>query len=337
MSQVRRREFCTLFDSNYLFRALAMYRSLERHAPSFQLTAFCFDDEAERLLRGLALPRLSTVSLSELETYDAELRATKAARTALEYCCTSTPALPLYLFGTRPEVHEVTYLDADLFFYADPEPLFEELGDASILIIPHRFPPHLRHQEINGIYNVQFMTFRRSEDGLRCLRWWHDRCIEWCHFRLEDGKFADQKYLDDWPERFRGVHVLRHKGGGLAPWNVSGHDVRAVGDTVVVDGDPLIFFHFHKVRLRADGGYDWRAAGYTVPAAARRLVYEPYLAALDDAKDEVWALEPGFRAGLAPPPGMRERMHDARARLGGRAAQLAPRVVQWRHRLIRGA
>ena len=52
------REFCTLFDSGYLFKALALYGSLERHCERFHLTALCFDEEAERLLWRLALPRL---------------------------------------------------------------------------------------------------------------------------------------------------------------------------------------------------------------------------------------------------------------------------------------
>jgi hypothetical protein len=328
---IRRREFCTLFDSNYLFKALAMYDSLERHCPSFHLTAFCFDVEAEQLLVQLSLPNLSTVSVRELESYDEELVSVKADRTRLEYCCTATPSLPLFMFGKRPELDEVTYLDADLFFFRDPEPLFEELGEESVLIIPHRFPRHLRHHEVNGLYNVQFLTFRRDENGLACLRWWHDRCIEWCYFRLEDTRFADQKYLDEWPNRFAGVHVLRHKGGGLAPWNVGSYQLLGEGDTVMVDEDPLVFFHFHKVRLRSDGSYDWQAPGYPVSGAVRTVIYEPYLQALEEAKRRAWAVDESFRAGLAPVPNAAVRLRDARANLGARFVRLAPALAQLRH------
>ena len=120
------------------------------------------------------------------------------------------------------------------------------------MITPHRFSPEYAAQAINGIYNVQFLTFRRDRSGLECLRWWHDRCIEWCYYRLEDGKLGDQKYLDDWPERFDGVHVLEHKGGGLAPWNITQYDVGAIDGRVIVDEDPLVFFHYHRVKLRTE-------------------------------------------------------------------------------------
>ena len=245
------REFCTLFDSNYLFKAVAMHRSLLRHCTSFTLTAFCFDDRAKATLDRLGLPNLRTVALAELEASDPELLWTKTDRTPVEYCWTATPALPLHVFRTRPDVTEVTYLDADLMFFADPEPLFAEMRDASVLITPHRFAPQFAHHAENGIYNVQFLVFRRDDRGLEALQWWHDRCIEWCYYRLEDGKLGDQKYLDDWPERFEAVHVLQHKGGGLAPWNIAQYDLREVpGGLVMVDNDELVFFHYHRTQLQ---------------------------------------------------------------------------------------
>jgi hypothetical protein len=325
------REFCTLFDSGYLFKAVALYDSLERHCERFHLTALCFDEEVERVLSLLALPNLTILPLAELERADPGLLAAKADRNRFEYCCTTTPALPLHLFESRPELAEMTYLDADLYFFSDPEPLFAELGSASVLITPHRFPQYLRHYELNGIYNVQFMTFRRTDHGLRVLRWWHERCLEWCYLRLEDGKFADQKYLDDWPQRFEGVHVLHHKGGGAAPWNLDAFELREDGGRITVGGDALVFFHYHRVRMRDDGGYDWRAPGYLYPAAAYNLVYQPYLAALDDAKMRVRSVDPKFRAGLTPARDLRQRVEVARADLGARIARRAPRLARLRH------
>jgi hypothetical protein len=326
------REFCTLFDSNYLFKAVAMYESLARRCPSFRLTAFCFDDQAKEMLDRLALPALSTVSLEELEDFDAELLSTKSDRSRTEYCWTATPVLPLFVLGTRPEVTEITYLDADLLFFSDPETLFDEMGDASVLITPHRFAPEFAQHAVNGIYNVQFLVFRRDERGLATLHWWHDRCIEWCYYRLEDGKFGDQKYLDDWPERFEGVHVLHHKGGGLAPWNITQYDLRRRAGQVFVDEDPLVFFHYHRVRLLADGGYDWRPPGYFISAANKQLVYESYLESLDDAKRTVWSVDPSFASGLQPAPGLAERLRSARIRLATEVARRSRRA-----RLLRGA
>src|SRR4051812_19292259 len=106
------REFCTLFDSNYLFKALAMYRSLERHCPSFHLTAFCFDELAEATLAKLDLENLSVVPLADLEAHNPALLATKPDRSPVEYCWTATPALPTFMFERRSELSEITYLDA---------------------------------------------------------------------------------------------------------------------------------------------------------------------------------------------------------------------------------
>lgn len=326
-----RREYCTLFDSNYLVKAVAMHRTLRRKAPDAHLTAFVFDDLAKRVLDELALPGLSVVTLAELEEFDRDLLAVKGERTATEYCWTSTPALPLYVFAHRPEVEEVTYLDADLGFFADPQLLFDEIGDASVCITPHRYAPEYAHQEVNGIYCVQWVTFRRDERGLAALQWWHDRCIEWCYYRLEDGKLGDQKYLDDWPERFEGVHVLEHKGGGLAPWNVTRYSIERRDGNVVVDDDPLVFFHYHRLELRRRGGHAWEPPGYPISEHDRELVYDPYLAELDDALRLIRTVEPSFDAGLEEPPPLRERAAHARARFGARAIERFPFLLRVRY------
>jgi len=326
------RELCTLFDSNYLLKAVALQRSLLATSADFHLTCFCFDEAAQTVIEALELPRLSTVSLTELEGFDRDLRSVKEDRSAVEYCWTATPAVARYVLGNRPEVGEVTYVDADLMFFADPEPLFDEMGDASVLIVPHRHSPEYAHHVINGIYNVEFLVFRRPGHGEQVLEWWHDRCIEWCYYRLEDGKLGDQKYLDDWPERFDRVHVLAHKGGGLAPWNLSQYDVHVHGDAILVDDDPLIFFHYHGLRLRQNGRHRLAPPGYVLSRGARELVYAPYLEALRAAAALVREKAPWFPITLDPAPGRAELLSEARIAVTERLIQGIPPLMSLRAR-----
>jgi hypothetical protein len=203
----------------------------------------------------------------------------KGNRSRIEYYFTCTPSLPLYVLDRDADVDLVTYLDADLYFFSDPSPIYEELGDQSVLIIGHRFPEQLDHLEENGIYNVGFLSFRRDVAGLECLNWWRERCLEWCYDRVEDGRFADQGYLDDWPERFGRVVVLEHKGAGLAPWNVGRYKLRLAHGQVWVDSQPLVFFHFHRLKQTRSWLYEPSLSFYDTHAnpVLRKQIYRPYI------------------------------------------------------------
>lgn len=313
-----RNEFCTLFDVNYLPRGLVLYRSLERHCDDFRLRVFCMDRRTKEILDRLGLPRLTAIGLEELEAHDRDLAGVKPTRTQVEYCWTATPAVCAYALETEPELEAITYLDADLMFFRDPEPIWQELGEDSVLIVPHRYAPQWQgHEETSGTYNVEFMTFRRDARGLEALHWWRERCIEWCYYRFEGGKMGDQKYLDDWPERFEGVHVLEHPGAGLAPWNVANYTLGSSDGSVLVDDRELVFYHYHSLRLyrgitlfRALGflSDDYRYTGGSTPFVwttnypllprERELVYEPYLRelgrALQDVRRDAGSFDAGF-------------------------------------------
>lgn len=246
--------FCTLFDSHYLSRGLAMHRSLKQHCPDFHLYIFPFDDASFDMLTKLKLDDVTLVRMSEFETED--LLHIKPSRTRGEYCWTCTPSI-IYHCLNAFNLPDCTYVDADLFFYSNPRVLLDELGTGSVLITEHRYTPEYDQSETSGIYCVQFITFKNDKNGMTVLTWWRDRCLEWCYNRLEDGKFGDQKYLDDWTQRFDGVHVLNHLGGGVAPWNVQQYDLQcSEGNYTIVDENkisvPLVFYHFHWVRFLGD-------------------------------------------------------------------------------------
>jgi hypothetical protein len=241
------------------------------------------DNAAYETLVQLNLPEIHPISIEEFEENDESLLSAKKTRSRIEYYFTCSPSLPLYILENWPEVDLVTYIDADLFFFSNPAPLFEELGEESIAIIGHRFPPHLRHMEEAGIYNVGWLSFRRDKSGLTCLRWWRERCIEWCYDRIEDDRFADQKYLDDWPSRFQNVVVLEHKGANLASWNLANYSLSCVnGNIVMVDNQPLIFFHFHSLKRINKWLYDpgWRRYAITPSKLLRQKIYAPYIQTL---------------------------------------------------------
>ena len=240
--------FCTYFDHRYLSRGMALYRSLKEHCPNFNLWILCLSRECHEILSRSNLDSVYLIRLEDIEDGDKELLKAKENRSLVEYYFTLSPSLPLYIFNYFSEVDLITYLDSDLYFYADPGQVFQEIGDHSIAIIEHRYSPQYKEMEVCGKYNVGWLSFRRDENGFACLNWWRDRCIEWCYKRLEDGKFADQKYLDDWPTRFKNVKVIRHKGANLASWNIENYEVSRKSDKVWIDEQELVFFHFHRFK-----------------------------------------------------------------------------------------
>lgn len=293
------RHFCTLFDSGYLFKGVAMLRSLARHCPQAQVWVLCMDAQAFELLGRLQLPGVHRIALDTLET--PELRAAKASRGVAEYCWTLSPWLPWHVLQHNPQVDAITYLDADTFFFSDPAPIYAEIGDAPVAIMEHRFIPRLQDQLVKGRFCVEWVTFRRNAEGLRCLDRWRLQCLEWCYYRLEGDRYGDQKYLDAWPALVPGLCIIGHPGAGLAPFNYANYRHGVGPDGVpTVDGLPVIFYHFHQFQLLSNGSVDRLSAFYTVEMPEPDAVYSAYEAALREVVGEVTRVAPGFRAGFKP-------------------------------------
>lgn len=288
--------FCTLFNSFYLPRGLLLYRSLENTGTDFHLYIFAFDEKAFQLLKKLNLRFATIISLQDFE--DDKLKTVKPDRTLAEYCWTCTPATIVYVIEKFNEP-ACTYLDADMYFYQNPEVLFEEMGSNSVLLTEHRFPPKFNRSTLAGRFCVQFITFKNNSEGLNALYWWRDRCLEWCYNRYEDGKFGDQKYLDDWETRFESVHVLKHLGGGLAPWNAEQYSVvNRSGNKIFLSEKSsekkfeAVFYHFHHVRFFKGGLVDlgWRYPGKSIIIQ----IYAPYILELMQTEAELKKLDSTF-------------------------------------------
>ncbi len=283
-----RLNFCTLFDTYYLSRGIALYESLEAQEANFHLYIFAFNEQSYNILKSLKLTHATIVALAEFENED--LLRVKPGRSIGEYCWTCTSSTILYCLDNFNLDHCI-YLDADLYFFNSPRLLINEIGEKSVMITEHRYTPRYDQSAISGKYCVQFMYFKNNAEARICLNWWVDACIDWCFAIPEEGKFGDQKYLDDWTERFTGIHELEHLGGGVAPWNIqqyhfkleNGH-LRGTEISTQKTFD-VIFFHFHMVWFYANGDVD--LGDYTLTNNQLGLIFKPYLQHLEQIRAKI--------------------------------------------------
>lgn len=266
---------CTMFDSAYMKKGLALIESIRRHLPDFALCVLAIDEAVYHHFQRNRQDNIIVISLNDAETGD--LLAVKPIRSPIEYIWTLTPHLTRFAYDLL-DVGNIAYMDADCFLFADLAPLYDEVGNAPVAIIPHRWTPkHADRLRSAGIYNVGWVYF--SRDGLQCLEDWRDKCIEWCYWEVKaDGRFADQGYLNSWDTQW-GAHVVQQLGANLAPWNQEQYTYRVNGtDLIISDGkraDPLLFYHFHGF----DGVHN--RTGYTLHPMVAEHVYREY--------EAVWA------------------------------------------------
>ncbi len=273
------KHYCTYFDSHYLTRGLALHQSLATHAGDFVLVVLCMDEGTTTALRGKVLPHVRLLPVTELTAKYPDLAAARADRTKLEFYFTCTSWLMQHLLPQIPAGELLTYLDADLYFFGSPQTVYDEIGAASVAITPHRFPSALAHLERYGRFNVGWVSFRHDNTGLACAADWAAKCAAWCFNRLEPDRFADQKYLDAWENKFPGTVSLSHPGVNVAPWNIRDCPISAGASGPRINGQPLIFYHFHALLHLGRQLYDPSLHQYDalLTSELRELVYRPYL------------------------------------------------------------
>jgi hypothetical protein len=275
--RIKKRLLGTLFDRTYAAKGFAMLASL---APSvarhgLRISVLALDDwTAKRLEEDPPVPDLGLLTLSEFEKGTA-LPGIRARRSWREYCWTLASQLSERLLAERG-ADQVVYLDSDLYFFADPGPVFAMAGEASVAAVPHRFDETHAAYAANGRYNVGWVSFRNDREGQSALTTWSRNVREWCS--SENGPFGlgDQGYLDAWPKTYARFRELGHPGIGLGPWSLEDVDVAAGSDGPTVDGLPLFFYHFHEF---SEEGRGFRLTNYPLSETEVKVVYRPYVEA----------------------------------------------------------
>jgi hypothetical protein len=282
------RTFCTLFDRHYLPYGLALHSSLTRwHARPFRLYMLAMDKTCEEALRTLQLENVVVVSLEQVVGHD--LAWIHGRMNFGQICWTSQPLLCRHVLD-RCGAEEATYLEADSYFFADPQLLFDEIGTHSVSLVPHRYAPGLDQTAVSGVFCVQFNLFRNDPAGRELLAIWEQACL--LYDKQRSLWYPGQVCMDSWPERSAAVCVVQHKGAGVGPWNVPGMRIGQRDGRPTVDDQPVVFFHFHQVARMDDGTY--YLSNYPLGQAAIDLLYKPYLSELERQRRMLRERIPGF-------------------------------------------
>ena len=304
--------FCTLFDSNYLDKGLVLYESMTNVMENFKLYILAMDEKCEDILKDMNLSHSIVISLKEFE--DEELLEIKSKRARAEYCWTCTASLIDYVLEKYKEEY-CTYVDSDLYFFKNPQVLIEEMIDAncSVQIVEHGFGNGIiaKKKEKNaGKYCVQFNTFKNNPESLNILRTWKKQTRNHCS--MEVGEMGDQKYLTDWAEKYEKVHVLKHSGGGVAPWNIVRYKYASEENQMIYLMDKktkkkfeLVFYHFHHLEYIDEKHVNINAFKTSVGIEERLVqkVYIPYLRHLEKVK-KILSEEYGLQPMIKKHPGV---------------------------------
>ena len=298
----RGRAYFTYFDSRYLLRGIALIASLREVGDQSQVIVVALDEDVERFFRAVPVAGVTLITLPEIESADLDLAAIKSTRSRVEYYFTLTSAIADFIMKLIPESSNywLCYLDSDLLFFSNPDKVFSDHAYANILLTPHEFSLKLEHLAEYGQFNVGFIGWRTNAIGRQCVSDYRDRCIEWCFDRVEDGKFADQKYLDTWPQQYNGVVVLSGVPINVSYWNIGSFELTSEGGFLLLNGEKLIAWHFSGLVTRDHWDYSLSHCADEITSCPEVIskVYAPYVYKLRSIR-EVAAEVIGFPAAAS--------------------------------------
>lgn len=287
--------FSTLFDHRYLSRGLALYHSLLQNCTdNFELYILATDDLSYNYLCDKKLDSVIIQSLSDIKKAYPILKELQKNRTRAEFSWTLS-SFSIQFFINKFNLPSCTYIDADVYFFNNPQILFDEITTESVYITPHNFFPIYDQTAKSGRYCVQFMYFKNNEEGKKVLEWWRIQCEQCCCGKPTDNKFGDQKYLDDWLTRFpNSVKEAMYLGCGIAPWNVQKFLISKdnssklyITDTITKKTAPLIFYHFHELKSFIDkrGKKHWNLGNYNLNNNVVSNLYTFYINTLNNTEN----------------------------------------------------
>lgn len=248
-------DFLTVGTVGYTHQAVATLRSARRYGTYSSFYFFAVDATAEAVADLRRILAMEDPWIGVFGPYDLGpertlfLNAFKYYNT-IEMCCLAKYVGISHVFREPLAEDICVYADCDIFFLGDITDAIDEMGRRTALLTPHRFGPisdDVEHEHlIQGWINAGFFIFRRQHAGIdSILGWLVDRISRRGFFAPQFGLMCDQPWLSALPFLYSDLTcVSRHPALNVAYWNLDERCLTRVGETTLVNGAPLSFFHF---------------------------------------------------------------------------------------------
>lgn len=172
-----------------------------------------------------------------------------------ELSCALKPYFAEHLLTLKPDSNRFIYLDSDIGVFGR----FEQQSQAAVTISPHRtknvnYLPGLDNFSTTellryGVYNAGYFEITRSNEAKRFLSWWQQLLEHFSYNKPDKHIFTDQLWLSVVPSFFDDVYINKKPGFNVGFWNLIERTVEFTNNQWLVNGEPLVFYHFSRYKL----------------------------------------------------------------------------------------
>jgi len=238
---------CTIISKNYLAHARTLADSFYKNNPEGKMFVLlvddinnCFEPKEEKF----SLVNINEIGIQDLNSFCFKYSIIEQNTGAKAHFLD-------YLFK-KYNFKKLIYLDPDILITNSLENISTLLDEKSIVLTPHitdHIQDNKRPSESDlkkaGVYNLGFIAIRNNETTKKFLEWWKEKLYNFCLMEPENGYHVDQKWIDQVPDLFKDIFIIKHPGYNVAYWNLMQREVEIIENKIYVNNQQYLSHSLH--------------------------------------------------------------------------------------------
>lgn len=300
----------TSVNANYLPQASVLARSIKQNSIEIKFVVFLVEPRMPNWKPSLDFDKSSQLfadidEIITLSSFSNDFIDNLREKSVVDACTAIKGAAALLLLN-RDDSEYITYIDPDIYVFSNLNPIYREHEFSEVLLTPHLLESPLNVKGIwndeiagsmmHGLFNLGFISFKKSELALTVAGWWADRLKIFCAEDYSRGLYTDQKWFDVATVYFPGIRIVRDPTWNVGPWNFLERSLAK--KLFEKDGSRAEIFFFHASKFNSIAFA--QKMEIAKPDVGAKLFIEMYRTQLQEAKDR-------FKNVIAEADGMRKR------------------------------